>query len=283
MRRTRAWALIATLVILSLAIAVGACGSDDQSDSSSSNLSAALEQHRAITATAPGQPADPSASTKPTVSNISHIPRLARAQVPPAQSTIRGSGQLTVAQWMDWVVNDVALFWQRSFNAADLPFRPFHYAIFTSPAKTGCKDIPEAKLTDGPFYCPEDETVYMSVPYFQAFYGKIGDASLAVPIAHEVGHHVEKIVGLLSLASIDKELDADCLAGVWAQSLYRRDLLERGDLAEALASRIKVGDPAGTSRTDPHAHGTSRQRVDAFLSGFTAGAPGPCSGTRLSA
>lgn len=278
--------LSVALAVAGFALALGACGStNDQQGTSAQDLSATLNEQGAFSATATGQTGDPSATTKPTASNIARIPRLARGEVGGSQPAIQGSGQLTVAQWMQWVVNDVALYWQQSFNAAGLQLRPFHYTIFTSPAKTGCQDIPEAQLTDGPFYCPTDETVYMSVPYFQNFYGKIGDAALAVPIAHEVGHHVENLYGLLDpkahLRSIDKELDADCLAGVWAQSLYRRNLLQRGDLTEALASRIAVADPKGTSPNDPQAHGTQTQRVDAFLRGYAGGVPETCLGTSL--
>jgi predicted metalloprotease len=277
-------ALVA-LAVAGFALALGACGSSSDQQGTSDDLAATLNKHVAFRATAPSRPGDPSAVAKPTASNLSRIPRLTRGEVGGTQPAIRGSSQLPIAQWMQWVVNDVALYWQQAFNAAGLQFRTVHYLIFDRPTKTSCRQRPEVQITMGPFYCPDDETAFLSVPYMQNRYRRIGDAALAIPIAHEVGHHVEKIYHLfdanVDVKSIDLELGADCLAGVWAQSLYRRDLLESGDFKEALDSRSTVGDPVGTSPNDPQAHGTSEQRVDAFVRGFTGGVPETCLGTSL--
>jgi predicted metalloprotease len=268
--------VLATMVAaFALASGLLACDSGEDSDQ---DLASALDEQGVYTAEAPAEEGDPDATAEPDESALAELPKLSRAEVNAAQPTIRGSAQQTVAQWMETVVNDVALFWQQEFNSVNREFPTVSYSIYAQAVDTAC-DKGVALPGDGPFYCPNDRTMYLSVPYFQDFYGRIGDAALAIPIAHEAGHHVQNIAKILTdpkRRSIEIELGADCFAGVWAQSIFRRNLFEPGDIEEAQRSRIAVADPVGLSPKDPQAHGTAKQRIEAFLRGYASGDPEVC-------
>ena len=258
--RATAAAFSLSVTIVLVAIGVGGCGDDEETES------AGLP----IEAVAPTEPADPDATREPqNLSELAEFPVLARGDVDQAVPAIRGSGTQTISQWLDTLVNDVANFWQQEFNLAGYEFKTVNYVVYSQPV-TGCGgDL--GSLGKGPAYCWGEYKMYLSVPYFQNFYGKIGDAAMAIPVAHEMGHHIQNLYKLIDdkkYRSIEIELGADCLAGIWAHSVYRRNLLEPGDLEEALASRVAVADPEGLPPDTPDAHGTRDQRVNSFLAGF---------------
>ena len=142
----------------------------------------------------------------------------------------------------------------------------------------------------GPFYCPEDAKVYLDLSFFRELaqrFGAPGDFARAYVIAHEVGHHVQNLLGLMPEtkgrnASIAVELQADCFAGVWGNRGARRGLLEPGDAESGLNAAAAIGDDRlqrmSTGRVQPESwtHGSSAQRVDALKRGLASGDPDVC-------
>lgn len=162
--------------------------------------------------------------------------------------------------------------------------------LFTDAVSTGCGNATSAS---GPFYCPADQKLYMDLEFFNElktrFGAKGGDFAIAYVTAHEIGHHVQTLLGtsqkVTSLQrqnrseanrlSVALELQADFYAGVWAH--YNKDYLEEGDIEEALSAANAVGDDAIQKRTqgsvqpDSFTHGTSEQRMKWFMKGYKTG------------
>jgi hypothetical protein len=153
----------------------------------------------------------------------------------------------------------------------------------------------------GPFYCPDDHKLYLDLDFFGELrrrFGAPGDFAQAYVIAHEVGHHVQTLLGIservaaarrrsdpatANALSVRQELQADCFAGVWAHHAHRtRQVLEEGDLEEALGAAAAIGDDRLQRQSQGHVapesftHGTSAQRVRWFQHGFTSGAVAQC-------
>ncbi len=196
--------------------------------------------------------------------------------------------------WL-WVT-DVRGSWRALFARAGETYPATTLRLFTGGVQTGCG---AASAASGPFYCPADRRVYLDMSFFRelsARFGAPGDFAQAYVIAHEFGHHVQNVLGILpqvsremqqspsqaNALSVKLELQADCLAGVWAHSAYGRDLLEDGDLDEGLTAATAVGDDRIQSqaggRVDPDSftHGTSEQRRRWFLVGFQSGEVAAC-------
>jgi len=163
--------------------------------------------------------------------------------------------------------------------------------LFDDGVETACG---AASSSAGPFYCPGDQKIYMDLRFFQElktrFGAEGGDFAIAYVIAHEMGHHIQKLLGTsdkvrqlqsgkseteANKLSVCLELQADFYAGVWAH--YNKDLLEAGDIEEALSAANAVGDDAiqkkmqGQVTPDSFTHGTSKQRVDWFMKGYNSG------------
>jgi predicted metalloprotease len=168
--------------------------------------------------------------------------------------------------------------------------------LFSSAVQTACGT---ESSEVGPFYCPADQTVYLDLKFFQDMeqkYGVKGDFSQAYVVAHEVGHHIQLLTGVTTqvaqlrqqypaqanAVSVRVELQADCYAGVWAHSAYTRDLLEPGDLDEALTAAAAVGDDflqkqaTGSVQPENWTHGTSAQRQKWLQTGYDKGEPSAC-------
>jgi uncharacterized protein len=168
--------------------------------------------------------------------------------------------------------------------------------LFTEPRDSGCG---VASPETGPFYCPADMLVYLDLGFFRELsrrFGAPGDFAQAYVIAHEVGHHVQTLLGTNAAVqqesranpsernelSVRLELQADCYAGVWGASVYARDILQPGEVQEALTATAAVGDDRIQQQTqgriDPETftHGTSEQRVRWFRTGFDSGDPNDC-------
>jgi hypothetical protein len=151
----------------------------------------------------------------------------------------------------------------------------------------------------GPFYCPLDEKVYVDLSFYDELrrrFGAAGDFAQAYVIAHEVGHHIQRQIGvepqvrqlqrrrpdLANALSIRMELQADCFAGVWAHSTAQRQILEQGDVEEGLRAAAAIGDDNIQRRTQGYVvpegftHGTSEQRVYWFRRGLETGDPNAC-------
>ncbi|RXJ44555.1 KPN_02809 family neutral zinc metallopeptidase [Gelidibacter gilvus] len=163
--------------------------------------------------------------------------------------------------------------------------------LFTDAVRTGCGN---ASAASGPFYCPADQKVYMDLAFFDElqsrFGAKGGDFAMAYVTAHEIGHHIQTVLGTsqkvrqmqqqsstaqANQLSVAQELQADFYAGVWAY--YNKEYLEEGDIEEALSAANAVGDDAIQKRTqgsvqpDSFTHGTSEQRMHWFMKGYKSG------------
>ncbi|GJG85740.1 hypothetical protein tb265_09210 [Gemmatimonadetes bacterium T265] len=174
---------------------------------------------------------------------------------------------------------------------AGAQYRPARLVLFRDAIQTGCGNAPSGV---GPFYCPRDEKVYLDLSFFDELakrFGAPGDFAQAYVVAHEMGHHIQKIVGtearvrqaqaqrpqLQNALSVRLELQADCYAGVWGAQVRNEQLLDPGDVEEALRAASAVGDDrlqrqeTGDVRPDTFTHGTSAQRASWFQRGFQSG------------
>jgi predicted metalloprotease len=193
---------------------------------------------------------------------------------------------------VSFVLDDVQKTWERVLpEQAHRPYRHAKLVLYTDETPTGCG---EGQASTGPFYCPADERVYLDVGFFRELSGKLGargQFAEAYVVAHEAGHHVQKILGIdgrgasgrgKSGGSVRLELQADCFAGVWAHSTAERSLLEAGDIQSALGAAAAVGDDrlqrmaTGTVSPESWTHGSSAERQRWFQRGYDAGTIAAC-------
>lgn len=187
--------------------------------------------------------------------------------------------------------------WGALFKQSNLQYSEPRLVLFTGATSSGCGFAQSAM---GPFYCPNDQTVFLDMDFFRVMesqLGSRGDFAKAYVIAHEVGHHVQDELGLLSQVnaqrgrmserqsnelSVRTELQADCYAGVWANSVRDRLQLTDDDIRSALDTAARIGDDAlqrasqGRVVPDSFTHGTSEQRQAWFHRGFQTGDPDQC-------
>jgi predicted metalloprotease len=270
-------ALIATVATV---LAAG-CGSSGGSTSAPESASASPS----ASATSTPSVSDAGATALPSFPAATASPSL------PAPSTATAEQRFIAS-----VFNDTQEEWQSIFQKAGKQYHPARLVLFSSAVRTGCGD---ETAEVGPFYCPADQTVYLDVTFFkdmEAKYGVKGDFSQAYVVAHELGHHIQNILGVstqvaqlsqqypaqANALSIRTELQADCYAGVWAHSAYTRNLLEPGDLDEALTAAATVGDDflqkqaTGAVQPEKWTHGTSAQRQKWLTTGYDKGVPSAC-------
>jgi predicted metalloprotease len=195
-------------------------------------------------------------------------------------------------QFVSFVLDDVQNTWTKIIPN----YRHAKLVLYRGGIDSACG---LAQTATGPFYCPGDEKVYLDLSFFNELKNQLGaggEFAQAYVIAHEIGHHVQKIVGIenkvrqevqsnpkmANAISVRVELQADCYAGVWANSTEQRDLLEKGDLESAVNAAAAVGDDhlqkmeTGRVMPDKFTHGTSAQRTYWFKQGFTSGSPSAC-------
>ncbi len=187
--------------------------------------------------------------------------------------------------------------WSALFKRAGRSYVPPKLVLYSGSTSTTCGYGQSAM---GPFYCPADQTVYIDLSFYQDMKNKLGgggDFALAYVIAHEVGHHVQHLLGIeenvrgrqrglsqreANRLSVAMELQADCFAGVWGHYLEGEGVLETGDLEEALNTAEAIGDDrlqrqsGGAVVPDSFTHGTSRQRHAWFRRGYDSGDPDVC-------
>lgn len=174
--------------------------------------------------------------------------------------------------------------WNSIFEKKSRTYREPQLVLFRGVVDSACG---RARQSTGPFYCPGDEKLYMDLSFLDELsetLGATGDFAGAYVVAHEVGHHIQQILGLLKGgSSVDTELQADCLAGVWSQRAEEtKGLLEEGDIDEALGAAAAVGDDRlqkmsqGYVVSDSFTHGSSAQRVAAFNKGYMGGELDAC-------
>ena len=216
-----------------------------------------------------------------------------------------GSAKSDVRCQVTAVVNDVQAVWDKEFTEAGREYEPTKLQFFTGGTSTACGNATSAT---GPFYCPGDRKVYIDVSFFNELsdrFGAPGDFAQAYVIAHEFGHHVQTVLGIerqvrqlqqedrgrANELSVRMELQADCLAGLWAHDTQQvgsaqgnvADVsLDPGDIEEAIGAASAIGDDrlqrqsGGSVDPDSFTHGTSEQRVKWFRVGAESGSLDSC-------
>jgi predicted metalloprotease len=198
------------------------------------------------------------------------------------------------ARFVGFVLDDVQTTWEHVFAEQGKRYSHAKLVLFSGATRSGC-GVGNAQV--GPFYCPNDRRVYIDLDFYRELarrFGAPGDFAQAYVIAHEVGHHVQNLLGEMNqrsqvrgrerqnTASIQTELQADCYAGVWAHSTEQRDLLQSGDIEEGLRAAAAVGDDTlqreteGRVSPETWTHGSSEQRVHWFKRGYTSGSLDAC-------
>jgi predicted metalloprotease len=202
-----------------------------------------------------------------------------------------------LAQFVGVVVKETEDLWTEQFAASGQDYPEPTVVLFTDAVDTGCG---AADSRTGPFYCPVDSNVYIDLSFYDQLrdeFGAPGDFAQAYVLAHEVGHHIQNITGVLpefnqrrqamsseeaNAYSVRIELQADCYAGVWASYAGQEDLLESGDIEEALNAANQIGDDTLQERMQGYAvpktfnHGTSEQRRTWFERGYRSADPDQC-------
>ena len=182
--------------------------------------------------------------------------------------------------------------WSRLFSQGGGTYEPPRLILFSGAVQSACG---QASAAVGPFYCPPDRSVYLDLQFFQELserFGAPGEFARAYVVAHEIGHHVQNLLGVservqrqrtrmdqasANALSVRLELQADCYAGVWGHSAARRNILEPGDVEAALAAATAIGDDRLQKRSrgfvvpESFTHGSSAQRVQWFRTGLETG------------
>jgi hypothetical protein len=201
-----------------------------------------------------------------------------------------------LVNFVSFVLDDAQEVWARKFSEMGRDYRAARLVLFNDGVNSGCGS---ASAAMGPFYCPADERVYIDLGFYRELrsrFGAPGDFAQAYVLAHEIGHHVQHLFGIdesvrsrqaasprsANELQVAMELQADCLAGVWAHSTQRRNLLEENDVEEAMNAASAVGDDRiqkqATGRVTPETwtHGSSKQRMEWFVRGLRSGDPAVC-------
>ncbi len=203
-----------------------------------------------------------------------------------------------MARFVSTVLADTEDVWRQQFAQAGSTYRDPKLVLFRGSVPTACG---QGAAAMGPFYCPGDQKVYIDLGFYETMrtrLGAPGDFAQAYVIAHEVGHHVQNLMGITAKVdgmrgrvsqaqqnamSVKLELQADCFAGVWAyHAQAARQVLEAGDVEEALNAATQIGDDAlqrksqGTVVPESFTHGSSAQRVAWFKRGLQGGSVQQC-------
>ncbi len=197
-----------------------------------------------------------------------------------------------LAQFVGVVLAETESVWHAIFKEAGSTYREPKLVLFSGKVESACG---VAGASTGPFYCPGDEKLYIDLSFFNELQKRFkapGDFAMAYVVAHEVGHHIQKLTGVMDKMndlrsrlsqeeyneySVRVELQADFYAGIWAHYTEQQNLLESGDLEEALTAASAVGDDniqkqaQGYVVPESFTHGTSAQRKKWFYKGFTSG------------
>ncbi|MBA2598023.1 MAG: neutral zinc metallopeptidase [Chloroflexia bacterium] len=167
------------------------------------------------------------------------------------------------------VLGDIDAFWAGEMAALGYDYYaagmvPVSDVVYSSCGQFGPYDNPAA-------YCPLDDAVYYSVPLGQDIQTTIGDYAWITVLAHEWGHHVQVVLGIAPELTIDRELQADCFSGAYAQHALQQGFLQEGDVTEGVMMTILGGDPIEMEEMVEGAHGSSDYRVTAFMEGYFNG------------
>jgi uncharacterized protein len=208
----------------------------------------------------------------------------------------RDQQEQPLVQFVTFVLNDTQNTWAQILPSQGVPYRHAKLVLFRDSIDSACG---QAQSATGPFYCPEDEKVYIDLGFYDELkqrFGAPGEFAEAYVLAHEIGHHVQKLLGIeakvrqaqqqnpqaANQLSVGLELQADCLAGVWGHSTQQRNILEAGDVDSGLKAAAAVGDDRlqrmsrGTVNPETFTHGSSAQRTQWFQRGFQDGTIASC-------
>lgn len=204
--------------------------------------------------------------------------------------------EIQIREFISMLTSENEATWQTIFQENNLPYRPATVVLFEEATQSGCG---MAQAAMGPFYCPADEKIYMDMSFFNELQGRFGakvtEFTVAYVLAHEMGHHIQNILGTLqktaemrqsgrysstqmNQVSVATELQADFYAGLWAHYTDdRAHILEPGDIESAMQAAAAVGDDNIQKRTQGHVnqeaftHGSSKQRMEWFMKGYKSG------------
>lgn len=204
--------------------------------------------------------------------------------------------ELQVREFISMLAGENELSWKTILAEHNIPFRPATVVIFEQTTNSGC-GIAQSAM--GPFYCPADEKIYMDMSFFNELQNRFGarvtEFTIAYVLAHEMGHHIQNVLGTLSETeklrrsgryteaqmnqiSVATELQADFYAGLWARYTDQREkFLEPGDIESAVEAAAAVGDDNIQKRTQGYVnqeaftHGSSEQRIEWFTKGYRSG------------
>lgn len=226
-------------------------------------------------------------------------------QAPVPQPSRQGAPSDQMGRFSSAILKNTEVVWSQALPAQlNRQYTPAKLVLYTRGTRSGCG---AAQSAMGPFYCPLDRTVYLDTSFFdemQRKFGTGGDFAYAYVIAHEIGHHVQNVLGILpkvqsrqqqsdertsNQLSVRVELMADCLAGVWAKNSNDRfNAISEQDMRQAVAAAQAIGDDRMQQKTqgevmpDSFTHGSSEQRVRWLLTGFKSGQVQSCDTFRTS-
>lgn len=223
--------------------------------------------------------------------NLSSGPSMQQTEYQPT------AAENELADFVSVVLADTEDTWSKIFKSSNRIYEKPKLVLFSGVVNSACG---MAQAAMGPFYCPADKKVYIDLSFYHDLKTKMGapgDFAQAYVIAHEVGHHVQNLLGISSKVhnmrrslsqtdnnkmSVRLELQADCFAGVWARSAEQAQRLEPGDIEEALNAASMIGDDRlqkqarGYVTPDSFTHGSSKQRVHWFKTGYDIGSVSKC-------
>jgi predicted metalloprotease len=205
--------------------------------------------------------------------------------------TARDQREEPMVQFVSFVLDDAQKTWSQILSSEGVSYRHAKLVLFRDSIDSACG---MAQSATGPFYCPQDEKVYIDLGFYDELkqrFGAPGEFAQAYVLAHEIGHHIQKLTGIEQKAralqerdphlanqySVRLELQADCFAGVWGYSTSQRKLLAEGEVQQGLNAAAAVGDDRlqrmSTGHVNPETftHGSSQQRMDWFQKGFSTG------------
>ncbi len=213
------------------------------------------------------------------------------------QSTLSSEQETQLNELARVVLADTETTWSNYFAQNGAKYSPPTLVLYTAGTQTACGT---GQAAMGPFYCPSDRKVYLDLSFYEDMRNKLGaagDTAFGYVIAHEVGHHVQNLLGVLpqvhqaqqganqrqaNALSVKLELQADCFAGIWARHAEQDNLFETGDLQEAVSAAAAVGDDRlqkqsqGYAVPDSFTHGSSEQRMTWFKRGYQSGDINQC-------
>ena len=219
-------------------------------------------------------------------------PTQTQSSLPPGQDPDK-----ELKEFVSFVLDDTQELWAKLLPQLGAQYRDAKLVLFTDTVQSACG---YAQAASGPFYCPGDQKIYIDLGFYNELarrFNAPGDFAQAYVLAHEVGHHVQTLLGISTEVrrlqarnssqandlSVRMELQADCLAGVWANSAARKDMLDPGDVEEGMGAAAAVGDDriqkmSGRRYINPESftHGSAEQRVQWFRKGLSSGDPDAC-------